>query len=447
MSYRLMRQNRWRVNHRQNRWRLTTNALNVVSQPILCGQLPIGRQLSLSARYSSAMAQSHAGRSLVIGGGRTQGFPAHDRDVITLNPDPAARADVTGTLEHFSAAPGSFSHIHFERVPWRALATQHRYGSLCRTLLAPGGMLTIETGMNAPILDLGSALRLPLASPMRINTTGTTLHLEQRLLHEPGSPPFTGTVTGRHRLFRDDPLWSVTDATLHEQFNIPLTRAAFDGHLEHAMQRFAATACRALSLPDDPESIALAVRSQCLRMANRADLTVGSLLEQHLQDTYARYRTSLPIAQAQIPVLDAADAHLGNTQHCKEIIVPYHTFRLVHHLAASFATPPLMIIASACSTGRENAHAPASASRTNTAASRGVLHVPAYLLSDIAQGAAAQGSSVGEHLADLVDALARACSPSAGRSMPHAMPGVTSPSASMTASRLPQRVLPDSCLS
>ncbi len=332
----------------------------------------------------------------------------HSRDDITVNPDPAALPDVTGTLEDVMAAPGSFSHIHLEKVPWRVITSWQGFGSQCKMLLAPGGILTIETGMHAPILDLGSVMRLPCASPMRIDTSGKTLQLEQRLLHEPGSPTFTGTVRSRHRLFRDDPHWSYTDATLHEQFRIPLTRARLNGPLAQSVNGFAARACEALSLPDDPDALTLSVHRQCLRMRHREDLTVGSILEQHLQDAYAAHLDSQPIAKAQIPVLHAADAYLGNTQHSEELIVPHRTLRLIQELAALFATPPLMVIAAALVTDTPCAHEPSAASRASTVSSRGVVHMPAYLLREIATGAASQGSPVGQHLADLVDAFANA---------------------------------------
>ncbi|MGC8462009.1 MAG: hypothetical protein ACP5OR_09295 [Candidatus Dormibacteria bacterium] len=357
------------------------------------------------------MAQSAQRRTLIVGGGRAPNFPVHSLHDITVNPDPAAAADITGTLEDVHAPYGSFTDILFERVPWRALCDQNSYGARCMSLLAPGGTLTIQTGMNAPILDLAQALRLPCPSTILVDTTGPTLQLEQHLCDTPNSPAFSGSVTSRHRLFLDDPKWSMTDASMHNEFTSALASLHLHSCLTQSIHRFIAAACSSLCLPDAPEVLTKTVLGLCCTMGHRADLTVGMIMELQLQSSYAAFLGANPISHARIPLQVAADAHCGTFPMDLEIMLPRRTVRILQELSEKLRTTPDTVLNAAC-----EMHCPSQSQqfqppphRNDTAGSRDAILVPLYLLSTIARNAAQERVSTGTYVANAVDVFAATC--------------------------------------
>lgn len=97
---------------------------------------------------------------LVVGGGRTRGFPRLRPEDVALNLDADAVPDVAGTISRAPFASGVFQEVYFEKVPYSAFTGSNR-GAITEAarLPQPRGRLVIETGSLVPIEEIQEALR------------------------------------------------------------------------------------------------------------------------------------------------------------------------------------------------------------------------------------------------------------------------------------------------
>lgn len=110
---------------------------------------------------------------LVVGGGRTRGFPSGRVTDISLNISLAAHPDVVGDVAKAPFKSKVFEEVFFERVPFQAF-TGDDVSALRESarVLAPGGHLVIETGIAAPTQEILTVLRAASFTNIQVTTTG-----------------------------------------------------------------------------------------------------------------------------------------------------------------------------------------------------------------------------------------------------------------------------------
>lgn len=94
-----------------------------------------------------------------MGGGSASGFPTIPDSAVSLNINLAASPHVVGTVSNLPFAPGSFSTVVYEALPYTAF-TGDNIGAIAQTVgvLAPGGTLSILTGSAANAAEITGAM-------------------------------------------------------------------------------------------------------------------------------------------------------------------------------------------------------------------------------------------------------------------------------------------------
>lgn len=125
------------------------------------------------------MAKTRQRSRLVVGGGRAGGFPPGKPGDISLDIDAATRPHVVGDIAFAPLRSMTFSAVLFERVPFMSFTGPNlqALGEAAR-VLQPGGSLSIETGIVAPMLEIHAGLR----GAGFANIVGTITSIGSRLI-------------------------------------------------------------------------------------------------------------------------------------------------------------------------------------------------------------------------------------------------------------------------
>jgi hypothetical protein len=130
-------------------------AYNQISQP---GQMLLGTTYT---GYNFGPYQPSS-NCIVVGGGRAKGFPIHDSNTITINPNPDALPDIIGVGQNMPTIPSnSTSKVLIERLSYKLLtgkAGRQMFSEVHR-ILENGGIINGITGSNASMNAIRDALK------------------------------------------------------------------------------------------------------------------------------------------------------------------------------------------------------------------------------------------------------------------------------------------------